>query len=133
VAAGAVILEKHLTLDRSATGPDHFFSLTPDAFAEYVSIARRAADALGSGAVCCDEGQRQARTLARGSIIVKSDIARGATITADLLTVRRPGTGLDPMHWERVVGRTAAHDLPAGTPLAWSSLGPSLRAGDSGH
>jgi len=128
VAAGAVVLEKHLTLDRGAAGPDHFFSLTPTLFAEYVRLARAAYRARGDGRIVCTESQREIRRLARGSIVAAVDLPAGSRLSADNLTVRRPGGGIDPLHWDRVVGRSAARPIPAGAPIDWAHLAPAPAA-----
>lgn len=122
VAAGAVILEKHLTLDRSAEGPDHFFSLTPDDFAKYTAAAREAFAARGSGVVAPTEKEVEVRNLSRGSIVAARHITAGTIIRPDSLTVRRPGDGISPADWDAVVGSTAAADIVAGTPLQYSHL-----------
>lgn len=122
VSAGAVILEKHLTLDRSALGPDHFFSLTPRDFARYVAAARLATSALGDGQIACSPAEREVRRLARGSIVSTMDIRPGTRLTADMLTVRRPGGGIDPLEWDRVLRCLARTDIPSDTPLSWQML-----------
>lgn len=122
VAAGAVLLEKHLTLDRAAPGPDHFFSLTPDDFAAYVLAARETATALGDGRIACDPGQQEVRRLARRSIVAAAFIRRGERLDEARLDVQRPGGGIDPIHWPALVGRTAATDIAPGTRLDWAML-----------
>lgn len=122
VAAGALVLEKHLTLDRSAIGPDHFFSLTPPEFARYVAAARQAQACLGEGLIACSEPEREVRRLARGSIVSTMTIRPGTRLTADMLTVRRPGDGIAPREWERVLRCLAKTDIPSDTPLAWHML-----------
>jgi sialic acid synthase SpsE len=126
VAAGAVVLEKHLTLDRGSPGPDHSFSLTPPDFAEYVAASRLAMAALG-GTSQSEEGfaaeEAEVRKLARGSIVALRSIAQGRRITPECLTVRRPGSGISPNAWHSVVGRIAKTDIPADAPLEWTMLG----------
>lgn len=122
VSAGAVILEKHLTLDRSALGPDHFFSLTPRDFARYVAAARQAHAALGDGVIECSDAEREVRRLARGSIVSTMHIRPGTRLTADMVTVRRPGGGIDPLEWDRILRSVARTDILADTPLSWQML-----------
>ncbi len=123
-AAGAVMLEKHLTLDRRLTGPDHFFSLEPSAFADYVRIAREAATALGDGRIRVSEVEREVREKSRGSIIAVQPIPAGVRLRPDMLAVQRPGGGLPASVWDQVIGREAAVAITAGTRLAWSMLRP---------
>ena len=122
VAAGAVILEKHLTHDRSAPGPDHFFSLTPDDFAKYCMAAKAAFSARGTGVVAPGSREAEVRKLARGSIVAARHIPAGTPISPDALTVRRPGTGIPPAEWDNVIGAVASADIPAGSPLEWAHL-----------
>lgn len=122
VAAGAAVLEKHLTLDRRAAGPDHFFSLEPGPFADYVAAARAACAALGDGVVRVSPQEMEIRRLARGSITTTRLVAAGTPLTADRLAVRRPGDGIPPSDWPRVLGRTAKADIPADTKLSWDML-----------
>ncbi len=122
VTAGACILEKHLTLDRAAMGPDHFFSLEPDMFARYVSGARRARAVLGDGRILVSPVEREVRELARGGIVAAVKIMAGEPIEAGHLRIQRPGSGIDSAKWNDVVGRTATTDIPAESRLSWSML-----------
>jgi sialic acid synthase SpsE len=122
VAAGAVVLEKHLTLDQSALGPDHFFSLMPDQLARYVKCARDARASLGDGQLTVAPEEIEVRKLARGSLTARCAIHAGQEITPALLTVRRPSGGIEPQRWDDVLGRRAKTEIPADAPLAWSML-----------
>ena len=122
VAAGAAILEKHLTLDRRRAGPDHFFSLEPADFARYVALARTAHAALGDGAIKVTPMQREVRELARGSIVATRLIAAGETLTSDMLSVQRPGTGISPLEWDRVLGRVTTRAFHAGEQITRDAL-----------
>jgi N-acetylneuraminate synthase/N,N'-diacetyllegionaminate synthase len=121
-AAGAVILEKHLTLDQNSPGPDHFFSLTPEQFARYVASARDVEAVLGSGEIGVSPSEVEVRKLARGSIISASAISAGQAITANCLKIRRPGEGISPARWHDLIGRRAKTDIPANTPLEWQMI-----------
>ncbi len=122
VAAGACVLEKHFTLDRSAEGPDHAMSLTPDELREYIAGARQAEAALGDGMIGPLPIEQDVRTAARKSIVAARAIAAGTRITADMLTLKRPGTGIAPDHFQTVVGRVAAVDIADDTLLAWTMV-----------
>jgi N-acetylneuraminate synthase/N,N'-diacetyllegionaminate synthase len=122
VTAGACIIEKHLTLDRTRPGPDHAFSLEPKMMAEYIRNIRRAESILGDGRIAVSESQREVRRLARGSIVAACDIHRGETLTRAMLTVKRPGDGIAPLDLGRLVGRRACAEIPADTALAWESV-----------
>ncbi len=122
VAAGAVILEKHLTLERQSAGPDHFFSLMPEQFGQYVIAARQAQAALGDGEVGVAPEEEEVRRLARGSIVTTVAVAVGQTLTAGDLAVQRPGGGIEPARWNEVIGRVTKTDIQTNTRLSWSML-----------
>lgn len=122
VAAGARIIEKHLTLDRSRHGPDHAFSLEPDMMVEYVRNVRAAEQVVGHGRIELSESQRDVRRVARGSVVAACDINVGQTLARAMLTVKRPGTGIAPLDLDKLVGRVAARDIPADTALTWDDV-----------
>ncbi len=129
VAAGARIIEKHMTLDRSRTGPDHAFSLEPAAMAEYIRTIRHAESLLGDGDVTVSPRQREVRRLSRGSVVAARAIRAGETLTADMLTVKRPGTGIRPAELDTLIGRRAVRDIEADTQLAWDAVEAPVAAG----
>ncbi|MGP1346012.1 MAG: N-acetylneuraminate synthase family protein [Phycisphaerales bacterium] len=116
VAAGAVILEKHLTHDRAAQGPDHAASLEPDGFARYVRSAHEAHAMMGRGKGVLPV-EEEVRMLSRQSLVAARDIAAGEVIAAGDLRIKRPGTGLAPWMIESVVGQRAARPITADQPL----------------
>ena len=124
VAAGAQVIEKHLTLDRNRPGPDHATSLEPDALADYIARIRQAEVMMGSGELCCAEIEKDVRRVARRSIVAKCDIAAGQTLTSDVLTVKRPSGGIDPGRFDEVLCCQAAQDIPRDTLLTWQMLRP---------
>jgi sialic acid synthase SpsE len=121
-AAGAVILEKHFTLDRTQAGPDHSFSLEPAQLAEYIAHVRATEEVLGRGELHLHASEQEVRTLARSSVVAAVMIPRGTRITAGMLTVKRPGTGIAPANLINVSGRIALGDIPADTPMTWEMV-----------
>jgi len=119
VALGAVVVEKHLTLDRSLPGPDQATSATPEEFAALVHAIREAESALGSGTK--EPGPSELRNLEtmRRSVVALRTIEAGATLEADMLTTKRPAGGIPPRDLERVVGRSAKVTIGADQPLEW--------------
>jgi sialic acid synthase SpsE len=113
VAAGACILEKHLTYDRSASGPDHAASLDPAQFAEYVRLARRAARMIGSPLKELQDVERDVRNVSRQSLVAARDIPAGAFITREDLAVKRPGTGICASRIDEIVGRRTVRAIRA--------------------
>jgi N-acetylneuraminate synthase/N,N'-diacetyllegionaminate synthase len=122
VVAGACVLEKHFTLDRAAEGPDHAMSLDPGQLAAYVAAAREAEAALGSGELGMSALEEDVRAVARKSLVAAVQIRRGATVTADMLTVKRPAGGIEPDHLDEVIGRVAATDIEVDTVVTWEHL-----------
>jgi len=124
VSLGASILEKHLTLSRDLKGPDSEFSLNPAEFRSLVQAVRNAEQALGTihfGA----SGREAATRRFRRSLFVVADIRQGEVFSPETIRSIRPAQGLHPRHLPEVLGRRAARDLTAGTPLAWDMLEPA--------
>lgn len=111
VALGATVIEKHFTLDRTLPGPDHKASLEPDELKAMVSAIRNIEKALGSSEKKVSDSERKNIAIARKSIVAATEIKKGEILTEENLTVKRPGTGISPMHWEEVLGTTAVRDF----------------------
>lgn len=111
VALGATIIEKHFTLDRNMEGPDHKASLEPQELAEMVCCIRNIETALGTGDKTPSPSEKKNIAVARKSIVAKSRIKVGDTLTEDNVTVKRPGTGISPMKWFEVLGTKAVKDF----------------------
>ncbi|HEX2547761.1 MAG TPA: N-acetylneuraminate synthase [Ramlibacter sp.] len=122
VALGAVVIEKHLTLDRDMPGPDHAASLGPQEFARMVQGIRRIAAMLGDGVKAPQPEEEDAARVARRSVVALHDIPAGTVLTPAMMGCRRPATGIAPGEWDRVVGRTARSAIAAGTVLQWDQL-----------
>jgi sialic acid synthase SpsE len=123
VALGAVAVEKHYTVDKSLPGsPDHYLSVDPRDLKEMVHNIRIIEKAMGSYLKGPVEAESQAYKFARRSIVSKTGIPRGTAITRDMITFKRPGTGIYPKHVDVVVGRTAKVDIPEDTVLEWSMI-----------
>jgi N-acetylneuraminate synthase/N,N'-diacetyllegionaminate synthase len=126
-ALGAAVIEKHLTLDRSMSGPDHAASLEPDAFAEMVRGVREAAAALGDGIKAPRPGEADAAAVARRSLVVTRHVPAGEVLGEADLDAMRPAGGISPLRLDEVAGRRAARDLEARTLLRPDDLDPPLR------
>ncbi len=114
VAAGAAIVEKHLTLDRSMAGPDHAASLDPTAFGAMVAAVRLTEAALGDGVKRPTRDELAVAAVARRSLHWARSLDAGEAVTeADLVAVR-PGTGLPPARGRDLAGRRTARRVPAG-------------------
>ena len=111
VALGATVIEKHFTLDRSLPGPDQKASLEPDELAAMVREIREIEQALGSPEKTVAETERPNIEVARKSIVAARHIAKGEVLTEENLTVKRPGSGINPMLWDEVIGRPSPSDF----------------------
>jgi N,N'-diacetyllegionaminate synthase len=110
-ALGAVVVEKHFTLDRNMEGPDHKASLEPDELKAMVAAIRNIEKALGNGIKEPSKSEKRNIEIVRKSIVAKCDISKGELFTEDNLTTKRPGTGISPMRWNDVVGRIATKNF----------------------
>lgn len=122
VASGARMLEKHLTWNRRASGPDHAASLEPAGFAEYVRLAHRAFAMLGPRHKRVLDIEQDVRNVSRQSLTAARGLKRGATLAREDLTIKRPGTGLPPWTLQSVIGRRLARDVEADMPLQEADL-----------
>lgn len=127
MSCGARILEKHLTLDRAAPGPDHAASLEPAGFARYASLCRSTVDPIPEIMVGpiekrvlpCEE---DVRSVSRQSLVLTRPVSAGHPIERGILTTKRPGTGIEPFRIDEVAGRLAARDIEADRPLVEEDL-----------
>lgn len=113
VALGAVVIEKHFTLDKTMEGPDHKASLEPAELAELVRSVRDVEAALGAGRKRPTASETPNMRVARKSIVAARDIRAGEILGEENITVKRPGTGLSPMLWDAVCGAEAVRDFAA--------------------
>jgi N-acetylneuraminate synthase len=113
VALGAVILEKHFTLDRTMAGPDHVASLEPAELAEMVRAVRSTERALGSGLKVPAASELKNIPIARKSLTAACDIREGEQFTEQNLTTKRPGSGICATHYFDYLGRVATCNYAA--------------------
>lgn len=114
VARGAVIIERHLTVDRSLDGPDHKASLMPDDFKALVEGIRQVEKAIGDGKKKLTRIELMNREILGKSIVAKIFIADGTKITREMLTIRSPAKGLSPQRIDDVVGIVSQRDMAVG-------------------
>jgi len=107
VAMGAVVIEKHFTLDRNMDGPDHRASLNPDELKVMIKAIRNIEAALGNGIKKPSKSESKNIEIARKVIVAKKDIKKGEKFSEENLTVKRAGKGISPMRWEEIIGKVA--------------------------
>lgn len=123
VALGATSIEKHYTVDKSLPdSPDHSFSLDPKELKEMMTAIRNLEKTLGTFVDGPCPAEAKAFKYARKSIVSAKNISKGSPITLDMLTCKRPGTGIYPKEMESVVGLKAKKDIPEDTTLTWEML-----------
>jgi N,N'-diacetyllegionaminate synthase len=128
VALGAVVIEKHLTLDHFLPGPDHSASLEPGEFAAMTAGIRRVSAMLGDGVKAPTSEEQDTAMVARRSVAAARDIPAGALIEEAMLMCRRPATGIAPREIGQLVGRRARVAIAAGSVLQWDQLEGGGRA-----
>jgi len=122
VALGACMIEKHFTLDKSLPGPDQSTSCDPAEFTALVRAIRDTELALGHGRKEPAEIETINAIGMRRSIAARVNIPIGTTLTAAMLTLKRPATGLAPVLIDQLIGRTATREIAADELLAWESV-----------
>jgi N,N'-diacetyllegionaminate synthase len=113
VALGACVIEKHFTLDRNQEGPDHRASLEPVELSTMVTSIRNIETALGDGTKKPNMSEIENAKVARKSIVARCDIKKGEMFTIENLTTKRPGTGINPMNWDSVIGTFSSKNFQA--------------------
>jgi N-acetylneuraminate synthase len=113
VARGAVIIEKHFTLDRNLPGPDHAASLTPDEVRALVREVRHVEQAMGSPVKAPAPSEIKNMAIARKSLVARRNIRAGEVFAVDMVTAKRPGNGVSPMRMWEVLGTKARRDYAA--------------------
>ena len=123
VALAACVVEKHVTLDRKLPGPDHPFAIEPDALKLMMRRLREVEAAMGDGAKTGPRPEeREMYEKGRRSLHATRRIAKGETITPDMITSKRPGLGIPPYLMDVVLGRIARCDIEADQWITWEMI-----------
>lgn len=122
VALGAVVIEKHFTIDTNLPGGDNTISCRPDDFAKLIQGCRRIYQALGSSEKHPTSGEIGIRQAIRRSVVASRNIFPGEILTAELLSVKRPGDGLPPEYLKHCLGRTAIRPIWADHPVQMEDI-----------
>ncbi|MDC1356985.1 N-acetylneuraminate synthase [Pseudomonadota bacterium] len=107
VAMGASIIEKHFTIDKNMSGPDHKASLEPSELKKMIASIRDIEIALGDGIKQPSKSEFKNTQIARKSIVAKIFIKKGNAFTDENITTKRPGNGISPMLWNKVINQKA--------------------------
>ena len=122
VALGAMVIEKHFTLDRNLPGPDHAASLEPAELKQMVSSIRHVEAALGDGIKTPAKCEIPNISVARKSIVAARDLPAGHRVEAGDLAIKRPGNGIPPRQQPDLLGRTLRSDVLKDEILRWDHL-----------
>ncbi|MBP2044980.1 N-acetylneuraminate synthase [Methanobacterium aggregans] len=122
VAMGACALEKHFTLDKNMDGPDHKASLEPAEFKEMVNAVRNVEKGMGTGIKRLTVEEAEIKRIARKSIVANVNIGPGTVLTESMLTVKRPGSGIEPKYFNSLIGKTITSKINKDDVLIWDML-----------
>ena len=115
VAMGAKVIERHITLDKSMEGNDHKASLLPEEFKEMVKGIKEVEESLGSGdSRTLSQGEMMNRVSLAKSIIALKPIKKGEIIQEEMLSIKSPGKGLQPIYMDELLGTPAKRSFQAG-------------------
>jgi len=122
VTLGACIIEKHFTLDKNLSGPDHKASLEPEELRQMVQAIRDVEKARGDGIKKPTREEEENKKVARRSIVARVDIPKGTTISEEMLDVKRPGTGIKPKYLNKVIGIKAKENIHSNELISFAKL-----------
>lgn len=116
VALGATVIEKHFMLDKNIGGPDAHFSLDVEEFTQMVSAVRKVEKMIGKVDYSLTDKKLKSRDFAR-SLFISQDVKKGDIITKNNIKSVRPGHGLHPKHYNKILGKKFIKDIKRGEPL----------------
>lgn len=119
---GAVVVEKHYTLDKTLPGNDHYHAMAPEDAKKIIEGIEFIDKIRGTYEIKCLDSELIARKNARRSLVAACCIKKGETITRDMLTSKRPGTGIPASEIDQVVGKVAVNEISEDTILLYSML-----------
>lgn len=122
VSRGSNIVEKHFTLDKSMDGPDHELSAEPKEFSEMVNQIRQVRKSLGKREITLQETEEESKSAMRRSLTAREDIDRGESFTLQNVKIARPEHGIDPGHYNVILGREASQSLLVNDPITWNDV-----------
>lgn len=125
-ALGACVVERHFTLDRTLRGTDHQASLDPAGFTQMVGLIREAEAAMSVRHKEVFESERKVAVKLRKSVVFARDLPAGHVLGEADLTVKCPGHGISPIHWDEIMGRTLVSAARHEEMVQWDQLAPSV-------
>ena len=130
IALGARVVEKHFTDDPTRTGPDHPFSMDPEAWRDMVDRTRELERALGSESMRVADNEMETVVIQRRCLRAARDLNAGENLSREMISVLRPATtgAIQPFEVAKAVGSAILEDIPMGEALSWSKLGTEAEA-----
>lgn len=108
---GACVIEKHFTLDRTMPGPDHKASIEPDELAEMVASVKKVKIIMGAPLKRPSQSEQVMARAVRKSIVASKNIRKGEKFTTHNIGVKRPGTGIEPKYYFKIIGKPAKKNI----------------------
>jgi len=122
VSMGAVVIERHFTLDRKMKGVDHYFSLDPALFKNLTAGIRAIEQAKGKPHQGILPSEQNTAKLARRSLTLETSLKKGEQLSKSVISAKRPGSGIMPKHLNQVARKKARVDIASETMLTWNLL-----------
>jgi len=119
---GACVIEKHFTLNKDLPGPDHKASLEPQELAAMADTIRTVDLALGQNKKTLCLKEREIKKIARKSLVASRDLPPGTTISEDMVSIKRPGTGIQPKYFNEILGKSTKQRIKKDTLLRWDMI-----------
>ncbi|MEM7209872.1 MAG: N-acetylneuraminate synthase [Pseudomonadota bacterium] len=122
VAAGAAVIEKHFTVDRNLPGPDHQASLTVAELRDLIDQIRMIETCMGDGIKKPRDSELPVRELVRRSVVITKNSSAGDVLSEENMALLRPASGIEPKHFESLIGKRLLTNCLAGELLSWADI-----------
>ena len=122
VSMGANIIEKHFTLDKKMTGPDHSFSIDPNGLKLLISQINEIEQMKGEGIKIPQQSEIENRLVIRKSLTAKYDLEKDKQIQINDISIKRPADGIDPKYLNKILGRTIKSSIKKDSPITWEDI-----------
>ena len=122
LASGANIVSKHLCISRTEKGPDWHICLEPNEMKESINKFRLTALSINEKNKVLAPGENIDRSMMRRSIVALKKISKGQTITLNDITFKRPGNGVPPSEYEKLINKTALRDIDIDDKLTFNDI-----------
>ena len=120
---GAVIIEKHFTYDKTLPGNDHYHAMDVKDLKRFIELIKQIHVSLGSDSQKKPiETEKISRLNARRSVVLTKNVKKNHIILEEDITYKRPGTGVSPLHWDKIIGAKTIRELESDHILQWSDL-----------